>query len=108
MKRKITSITVAVLFVVSAAITKGCGILTEHTETRKADGMTTTEYVSEDGKEYMTIITEDGLHWDLENFRATPFAVCSVTFDTKGTENMEDDTVLSVNVYTNFDKGGSQ
>lgn len=59
-------------------------------------------YVTSTESTTTEIITNDGNIWIVDNFTCDSDAACEITFDTNGTENVEDDEIISITTYTEF------
>ena len=69
---------------------------------RIAYGMAYKTYCENENTYSVELITEDGNIWTINDYICNPCVECIVVFDTQGTENLEDDTIISIVTYTNF------
>lgn len=63
---------------------------------------TETGYIASTSENVTEILTVDGNVWKVENYIADPDSMLEVTFNTNGTEDLTDDTIINITAYTDF------
>lgn len=102
---KITTLILALAMSLNISIP--CGTVenldTTEDNQRIAYGTLTYKTYHEDEDTYsMELVTEDGNVWTVNDYICNLFTNCIVTFDTHGTEKLEDDSIISIVTYTDF------
>lgn len=104
MKKNLLTALTALALIGTMTITTGCGKTAEaaETETRTIEGILTESYSIAEDRLGMNLVTYDGNHWKIADFTSNFYTPCEVTFDTKGTAEIEDDEIIQITTFTDF------
>ena len=89
----------------SEGVVKVKDYFSEEVETRQIKATVTAKYYYEDGNYYSVEFTdEEGHQWIMENCDYNLGEDCLLTFETQGTDEIDDDVIIAVGINTIIDR----